>query len=66
MNENKTGKGREAEAGSGPKPDQETLHKTDPQRNMEGPVSTSMDKIGDAFNTGKTQKEADRERDEHM
>jgi hypothetical protein len=35
----------------GPKPDAETLHKTDPQEHMEGPVSTPMHKIGEVFDT---------------
>jgi hypothetical protein len=48
------------------KPDPETLHKTDPQENMEGPVSSSMKKTGEAFDTDETKEEADRERDRKM
>jgi hypothetical protein len=28
-------------------PDPETLHKTDPQENMKGPVSSTMNKLGE-------------------
>jgi hypothetical protein len=48
------------------RPDQETLHKTDPQENMEGPVSSLMHKTGKEFETEKTKREADKERDDHM
>jgi hypothetical protein len=47
-------------------PDEETLHTTDPQENMEGPVSSTVQNIGGAFETDETKKEADRKRDEHM
>lgn len=46
-----------------PKADPETLHKTDPQDNMEGPVSSTLQKTGEAFDTDENQKEADRERE---
>ena len=49
-----------------PKPDPETLHTTDPQKNMEGPVSSAMHKTGEAFDTDETKEEADRERDAGM
>lgn len=48
------------------KPDPETLHKTDPQENMEGPVSSLMHKTGKGFETEETKKEADKEKDERM
>lgn len=48
------------------KPDAETLHTTDPQKNMEGPVSSVMHKTGEAFESKESQSEADRKRDEHM
>ncbi|WP_018629126.1 hypothetical protein [Niabella aurantiaca] len=31
------------------KPDPETLHNTDPQEHMEGPVSTPMQKLEEVF-----------------
>jgi hypothetical protein len=51
---------------SSTKPDPGTLHTTDPQENMEGPVSTSMKKTGEAFDTDETKEEADQEREKNM
>lgn len=48
------------------KPDPETLHKTDPQENMEGPVSSLMQKTGESFETSETKEEAEREKDKKM
>ena len=45
-------------------PDPETLHTPDPQKNMEGPVSTSMHKAGEAFDTDETEEEADEKKRE--
>jgi hypothetical protein len=53
-------------AENSPKPDAETLHTTDPQEKMEGPVSTTMHKAGEAFDTDQTKEEADREHDASM
>jgi hypothetical protein len=49
-----------------PKPDPETLHTTDPQENMQGPVSSLMHKTGESFDTDETKEEADREKDRGM
>ena len=49
------------------KPDPETLHTTDPQKNMEGPVSSLMHQAGEGFDAEeKTKKEADEEKDKRM
>lgn len=49
------------------RPDPETLHTTDPQKNMEGPVSSLMHEAGEGFDAEeKTKKEADEEKDERM
>lgn len=48
------------------KPDEGTLHTTDPQKNMEGPVSSSMKEMGKAFDTDQSKKEADEERDRKL
>ena len=48
------------------KPDPETLHKTDPQKNMEGPVSSLMHETGEAFNENKSEEEANEERDKKL
>lgn len=50
------------------KPDPETLHNTDPQDNMKGPVSSVMQNIKDTAedNNKETKKEADIKKDEKM
>ena len=47
-------------------PDEETLHTPDPQENMEGPVSSTMQKIGEGFSSDESKREADKNRDERM
>lgn len=47
-------------------PDQETLHTPDPQEKMEGPVSSTMQDIGEGFEPEKSKEEADKKRDENM
>ena len=49
-----------------PKPDPETLHTPDPQENMEGPVSSPMHGLGEAFDTNESKREADEEREKNM
>ena len=48
------------------KPDSETLHKTDPQENMEGPVSSTMHKTGEAFDSDENKEQADERREKNM
>ena len=48
------------------KPDPETLKKTDPQENMEGPVSSLMHKSGKGFDTEETREEAEKKRDKNL
>jgi hypothetical protein len=48
------------------KPDQETLHTTDPQEHMKGPVSSAMRDTGEAFETDETKREADQEKEEKI
>lgn len=48
------------------RPDPETLHKTDPQENMEGPVSSLMHKTGHGFETEETKKQADNKKQDKM
>jgi hypothetical protein len=46
-------------------PDPETLQTTDPQENMEGPVSNMIQDAGDVFDSSeKTEKEANKKREE--
>lgn len=44
--------------------DPETLHTTDPQDKMQGPVSSIMQNISDAANNEVSQEEADRKKEE--
>lgn len=48
-------------------PDPKTLHKTDPQDNMEGPVSSLMQNIkeGGEENDAESKEEADKKKDEN-
>jgi hypothetical protein len=48
------------------KPDPETLHRTDPQEHMEGPVSSPMHKTGKAFDTDETKEHANRKMDKNL
>ncbi|RZJ84777.1 MAG: hypothetical protein EOO20_20845 [Chryseobacterium sp.] len=51
------------------KPDPETLHKTDPQENMSGPLSSLVNKAADAIegnDDDKTKEEADEKREKNM
>ena len=47
-------------------PEPETLHTTDPPKEMEGPVSSVMQKIKGAFDPNISKEEADKERNESM
>ena len=49
-------------------PDPETLHTTDPQEHMKGPVSSTMQNIKDEANKNDevSKEEADRKRNEKM
>ncbi|HLP35949.1 hypothetical protein [Lacibacter sp.] len=50
------------------KPDPETLHKTDPQDNMKGPISSLVQGVKEVVeeNDKESKEEATRKRDEHM
>jgi hypothetical protein len=50
------------------KPDPETLHTTDPQEHMKGPVSSVMQNLKEEGekNDKVSKEEAERKRDEHM
>ena len=49
-------------------PDPETLHTTDPQEHMKGPMSSTMQNIKDEANKNDrvSKEEADRKKDENM
>ena len=50
------------------KPDPETLHTSDPQEHMKGPLSSVIQNIKEEGkkNDGVSKEEADRKREEHM
>lgn len=50
------------------KPDPETLHTTDPQKHMRGPVSSTMQNIKEEANKNDevSKEEADRKKEENM
>ena len=48
------------------KPEPETLHTTDPQKKMEGPLSSLMHEVGEGMETDETKEEADEEKEEKM
>ena len=66
MNDNRHNNDKQTTDNKGLQPDPETLHKTDPQENMEGPVSSLIKGTGDAFKSDESQEEADEKREEHM
>lgn len=49
----------------GLKPDPKTLHKTDPQENMEGPVSSIMQNIKENAEDEISKEEADKKKNEN-
>ena len=48
------------------KPDPETLHTTDPQENMEGPVSSVMQNIKEEAEDNESKEAADSKKDKNM
>lgn len=48
------------------KPEPETLHTTDPQEHMKGPISSLMHSTGDSFDSDETKEEADEEKEKGM
>jgi len=48
------------------KPDPETLHTTDPQENMEGPVSSVMQNIKEGAEDNDTKESADKKKNKNM
>ncbi len=47
-------------------PDLQTVHTTDPQKHMEGPVSSLMHETGESFETNETQEEVNDEKEKNM
>ncbi len=59
-------RGENNEENNSIKPDPETLHTTDPQEHMKGPVSSSLEKLGESFDSDESKEEAEEKRDGHM
>ena len=57
---------RETQDENAPHTENVPSSKTDPQRNMEGPVSSLMHETGEAFDTEETKKEAEDEKEKNM
>jgi hypothetical protein len=57
---------RNAKENSASKPDPGTTHTTDPQENMEGPVSSLMHNTGENFDTSESKEDADDKKDRKM
>ena len=59
---------RQTSDNKSPRPDPETLHTTDPQEHMKGPVSSTMQSIKKEANKDDkvSKEEADRKREENM
>jgi hypothetical protein len=68
MANTKEKKDKKNEPAQGLKPDPETLHTTDPQDHMRGPVSSTMQNIKEEANKNDkvSKEEADRKREENM
>lgn len=48
------------------KPDRETLHTTDPQENMQGPISSPIKETGEAFDSKESREDADKRKDSRI
>ena len=58
--------GKEDNKDAAVKADPETLHTTDPQDQMKGPISSIMQNISDAAKDEVSKEEADKEKEEDM
>ena len=64
QDENKTAKEQHKDAAVKPEP--ETLHTSDPQDEMEGPISSLVQGVKEGMEDDKTKKEADEDKDRKM
>jgi len=65
-NKNENNKAKENNKDAAVKPNPETLHTTDPQEKMRGPISSLMHQTGHGFETDKTREEAEEEKEKNM
>lgn len=66
VNQNDEKKKNETEVSDALKPDSKTLHKTDPQDNMEGPISSLVQSVKDNVEDEVTKEVADKKKEENM
>ncbi len=66
VNQNDEKKKNETEVSDALKPDPKTLHKTDPQDNMEGPISSLVQSVKENVEDEVTKEEADKKKEENM
>lgn len=59
INENNEKPAQDTNEPSAIKPEPETLHTPDPQKKMDGPVSSSIKSVGEIFDTDETKDEED-------
>lgn len=59
-------KNEEVQADNGLKPDPKTLHKTDPQDNMKGPISSVVQSVKENVEDEVTKEEADKKKNENI
>ena len=59
-------KNEEVQADNGLKLDSKILHKTDPQENMEGPISSVVQTVKENVEDEVTKEEADKKKNENM
>ncbi len=62
----KTQTGKDDNKDAAIKPDPKTLHTTDPQKKMEGPISSLMHGAGHALDNHESKEEADEKKEKNM
>ena len=66
MEDRKNKEKEQDEKKPGLKPDPETLHKTDPQEEMKGPISSIVQNIKEGAEGGESKEEADKRKEENL
>ena len=65
MSKQKRDKERKGKKDASLKPDPETLHKTDPQEKMEGPISSIVQNIKEGAEDDESKESADKRKDKN-
>jgi hypothetical protein len=66
MSNNNNNNQKKKDSDSPLKPDPKTLHTTDPQEKMSGPVSSLMHKTAEGFDSKESREHAEERREDHM